>query len=180
MTVIIKVGKRIHRNEDKKWFARQINNMKNTVSIQQYMWGTIDYGFKLATIKMDRDIKKNRGNKDYDFTYTKRKYREEESLNYNIDWLEIIIKGSESLEKEEYEQSMKFFSKLESLPVFKQKKENLQLDPELSASYKGKLKGRKAKKVLKAGFDKAKDLTISKTLNDIGIITIVEREENVE
>jgi hypothetical protein len=105
---------------------------------------------------------------------------EEESLNYNIEWLEVIIKGTEEKENEEYDASMKFFSKLEQLPVFKQKKGNMEIDEELAAEYSGKLNSSRAKKALKKGFEKAKDMTISKSLNDIGIITIVERENNEE
>ena len=177
MTVIIKVGRRIHRNEDRKWFAKQIANMKNTVSIQQYMWNTIEYGFKIATIKMNREIKKHEGSGTFDFVYTKRKFMEEESMNYNIQWIEIIIKASPELEKEEYDSAMGFFSKLENQPVFKQKKNNLEVDEELSAEYSKKIKGKKAKKILKAGLDKAGGITISKSLNDIGIITLVEKEK---
>lgn len=175
MTVIIKIGRRIHRNEDRTWFSRQVQNMKNTVSIQQYLWRNIEYGIKLSTLKMDKEIKKNEGNAKYDFRYSKRKYKEEESLNYNIEWIEIIIEASEEIEKEEYEQSLKFFSKLEALPIFKQKTKGVEVDSEIAAEYKGNLKKRKVKEVLQAGFDKAKQLTISKALNDVGIITIVER-----
>lgn len=180
MTVIIKIGRRIHRNDDRQWFARQVNNMKNVVSIQQYMWRTIEYGIKLAVIKMDKEIKKNEGNAKFNFQYTKRRFKEEESLNYNIDWIEIIIEGSEEIEKEEYEQSLKFFSKLESLPVFKQKTNGVEVDPEISAEYSGKLKGKKNKKFLQEGFEKAKNITISKALNDVGIITFIEKKEKEE
>jgi hypothetical protein len=180
MVVKIKIGRRIHRNNNKRWFAKQINNMKNVISIQQYMWRTIEYGLKLSTTKMDKHIKKLNNIGDYSFNYQKKKYIEEESLNYNIEWIEINIKGTEEIEKDEYEASMRFFSKLENLPVFKKNKENIELDEELSREYKGKLYGKKAKKVIKKGFDKAKDMTISKSLNDIGIITLVEKEENKE
>jgi hypothetical protein len=180
MTVIIKIGRRIHRNNDKRWFAKQINNMKTVLSVQQYMWRTIEYGIKLATIKMDQHTKDINSKGDFSFNYKKRKFIEEESLNYNIEWLEVIIKGTEEKEREEYDASMKFFSKLENLPVFKQKKEGVEIDQELAAEYKGKLYGKKAKKVIQKGFDKAKDMTISKSLNDIGIITIVEKERNEE
>lgn len=178
MTVIIKIGRRIHRNNDKRWFARQINSMKNVLSVQQYMWKTIEYGIKLSTIKMEEHVKKINSVGDYSFNYKKRKFIEEESLNYNIEWLEVMIKGTEEKEKEEYDASMKFFSKLENLPVFKQKKDNVVIDEELAAEYKGKLYGKKAKRALQAGFNKAKDMTISKSLNDIGIITLVEKEKN--
>lgn len=177
MTVIIKVGRRIHRNEDRKWFAKQIANMKNTVSIQQYMWRNIEYGFKISSIKMDREIKKNAGNSEFDFTYTKRKYKEEESLNYNIEWIEIIIDASTVMEEEEYQAALGFFSKLENQPVFKQKKNNLEVDEELSQEYHKKLKGKKAKKILQKGLDKAGKVTISRALNDVGILTIVEKLE---
>lgn len=178
MTVLIKIGRRIHRNNDKRWFAKQIGNMKNVLSIQQYMWRTIEYGIKLSTVKMDQHIKKLNREGDFSFNYKKRKYIEEESLNYNIEWIEVIIKGTEEVEQGEYEASMKFFSKLENLPVFKQKKGQVEIDEELASEYKGKLYGKKAKKVLQKGFDKAKEMTISKSLNDIGIITLVEKEQN--
>jgi hypothetical protein len=180
MTVKIKIGRRIHRNNNKRWFAKQINNMKNVLSVQQYMWRTIEYGIKLSTFKMEEHVKKINSDGDFSFNYKKRKFMEEESLNYNIEWLEVIIKGTEEKENEEYDASMKFFSKLEQLPVFKQKKGNMEIDEELAAEYSGKLNSSRAKKALKKGFEKAKDMTISKSLNDIGIITIVERENNEE
>ena len=176
MVVTIKIGRRIHRNNDKRWFARQINNMKNVLSVQQYMWRTIEYGIKLSTFKMEEHVKKINSEGDFSFKYNKKKFMEEESLNYNIEWIEVIIKGTEEKEKEEYDASMKFFSKLEQLPVFKQKKGNMEIDPELSAEYAGKLNSSRAKKAIQKGFERAKDMTISKSLNDIGIITIVEKE----
>ena len=176
MTLTIKIGRRIHRNNNKRWFAKQINNMKNVLSVQQYMWRNIEYGIKLATFKMEEHVKKINSNGDFSFNYKKRKFMEEESLNYNIEWLEVIIKGTEEKEKAEYDSSMKFFSKLESLPVFKQKKGNIEIDKELAAEYSGKLNSSRAKKVIQKGFEKAKDMTISKSLNDIGIITIVEKK----
>jgi hypothetical protein len=180
MTVIIRIGRRIHRNNDKRWFAKQINNMKNVLSVQQYMWRTIEYGIKLSTIKMDQHIKKLNSEGDFSFNYKKRKYIEDESLNYNIEWIEVIIKGTKEVEQGEYDASMKFFSKLENLPVFKQKKDQVEIDTDIASEYKGKLYSKKAKKVIQAGFEKAKDMTISKSLNDIGIITLVEREEDEE
>ena len=178
MVVKIKVGRRIHRNNNKRWFAKQINNMKNVMSVQQYMWRTIEYGLKLSTTKMDSHIKKLNSSGDYSFKYQKKKFIEEESLNYNIEWIKINIRGPEKIEKDEYEASMKFFSKLENLPVFKKNKDSIEIDEELAKEYKGKIKSKNAKRVINKGFDKAKDMTISKSLNDVGIITLVEKEEN--
>ena len=178
MVVIVKVGRRIHRNNNKRWFAKQINNMKNVMSIQQYMWRTIEYGFKLSTVKMDKHIKKLNNIGDYSFNYQKKKFIEEESLNYNIEWIVIEIIGTPEIEKDEYDASMKFFSKLENLPVFKKNKDKIELDKDLTREYKGKLYGKKSEKVIKKGFDKAKNMTISKSLNDVGIITLIEKKEN--
>lgn len=177
MVVVIRVGRRVHRNNDKKWFLKQVGRIKNTLSIQQYMWNTITYAFKLSTSAMDRAIKKNKLNPDFTINYTKKKYTEEESLNYNIDWVEISIIGSYEEELEEYNESMQFFDKLANNRVFKQRMGKVEIDEQLAAEYRKKVQGKKAKKIVKAGFEKVKDVTMAKALNDVGIIISIEAPE---
>ena len=181
MTVNIKIGRRIHRNNgNKKWFLRQVTNLKNTMSIQQYMWRTIEYGIKLATTAMDKKIKKNKSNTDYIFQYNKKKYIEEESLNYNIEWIELTLSGTYEEELDEYHDTMKFFDKLGNNRIFKQRMGKVEINEELAAEYHKKVKGKRAKKIINKGLDKVKDVTMAKALNDVGIIVLVEPPENPE
>jgi len=180
MVVVVKVGRRIHRNNDKKWFLRQVANLKNSVSIQNYIWSNITYGFKLATIKMNQTKKKNKHNPSYIFDYVKKTYTEEENLNYNIEWLELRMTGTYEEELEEYNQSLLFFSKMQDNPVFKQRMDKVEVDPELSAEYSKKIKSNKAKEAIAKGLDRVKDITMSKSLNDVGILVMVTPPEKPE
>ena len=174
MVVVIKIGRRIHRSDsDKNWFINKVSNLKNTLSIQQYMWKTILYGIMLSTKKMDKAIKKNLNNPDFKFKYMKKKYIEEESLNYNIEWLELLLFGNEDEELEEYTSAMKFFDKIGNNRLFRQRAGKVEIDPELSAPYQHKLKSRNSERLISKGFDKVKDVTIAKALNDVGIIVII-------
>jgi len=175
MVLQIMFGRRIHRNSDKKWFARQVGKMKQTLSIQQYLWSNIEYGLKLACIKMDKSIKKRNDIGDYSFNYSKIKYKENESLNYDIEWIKLTINGSYEEEMEEYHQTMKSFDTLQNSRIFKQNTKNIELnDEELSQDYEHKIRGKKAQSLLQKGYDRVKDMTIVKTLNDVGIIVSVE------
>jgi predicted HNH restriction endonuclease len=144
------------------------------------MWNTIEYGLKLSTIKMKQAKKKNINNPAYTFDFIKKKYREEENLNYDIEWIELMLTGSYEEELEEYTQTMQFFNKLEENKVFKQRLGSVEIDPELSAEYTKKVSGGKAKKVMQKGFDKVKGVTIAKALNDVGILVFVEAPKKPE
>ena len=173
MTVLIKVGRRVPRAKGNNWFSKRLNKARNLDMIQSHIWKTVGYGLGLATAKMGQYQKKNPDT----FQFTKTKYKEKETLNYDIEWIEIVITSTPELEEEEYNASLKLFSNLENLPVLKKYKEgdNVEIDEELAANYAHKVKKGKVKKMLDAGYERVKGLTLSKSLNDVGILTIVER-----
>ena len=180
MVLTIMFGRRIHRNQDKNWFSKQLGKMKKTLSVQQYLWNNIEYGIKLSCIKMDKAIKKRNDAGDFSFSYSKDKYVEEENLHYNIEWLRLIINGSHEEEMEEYHQTMKSFDTLENNQSIKKNTKGIEIDPELSQAYRSKLRGRHANKLLTKGYERVKDITIVKTLNDVGILVSVEPPQKPE
>ena len=182
MVLVIRIGRRMYRNDsDRRWYIRQARKFKNTISVQQAMWRNILYSLKLATSKMDKKIKKDKKRLGASkFKYIQHKYTEEESLNFNIEWVVLRIYGDYEEEMGEYYATMKFFDKMGNNRVFKQRLKSVDINPEIAQEYHKKVRGKKAKKLLKKGFDKVKDVTIAKALNDIGILVIVEKPEKPE
>lgn len=182
MSLIIRIGRRIYRNDsDRRWYIRQARKFKNTMSVQQAMWNNIQYALKLATIRMDKRIKKDKKKTGTSkFKYIKKKYIEEESLNFNIEWIRLYIYGTYEEEMDEYYDTLKFFDKIGNNRVFKQRIKSVDINPELAQEYHKKVRGKKAKKLMKKGFEKVKDVSIAKALNDIGIIVIVDKPKKPE
>jgi len=166
MVVIIKIGKRVNRRFKSK--------LQGPFLIQSMIWKNIEYGINLAVAKMKKFQKKN----PHIFSYTKKKYTEDDENNlvYKIEWIEIIIDSTEEIEEEEYNEAMKLFTALENHNLLKKKKDSVEIDEELAKEYKINLKKKgKLKKMLDEGYKRIKSVTLNKSLNDIGILTIVER-----
>jgi len=181
MVVTVKVGRRIHRKRDGNFFTRNLNNARNVVSIQQYMWRTIQYGFSIASKKVDIDNtrKKKRGI-PINFTYSKKKYVEEEDVNYNIEWIVVKIESTDEIEEQQHKTSLRFFNEIKNNPVLQKyinSKDGKDIDSDIAKAYNPKNK--RIKKMVTAAVDKAGDQSISRFLNEVGIIVFVDKEENI-
>ena len=167
MTVLIKIGKRVQRG-----FTQRL---KGPFLVQSMIWKNIEYGIGLAAHKMKQYQNKNPDK----FQFTKRKFKEEDeqSLRYSIEWIEVVINSTPEIEEEEYQQTMKLFTELENHQMFKKGTDGVEVDEELAKEYNDNIKKGKVKQLLDAGYERIKGITLNKSLNDVGIITIVEKFE---
>lgn len=180
MVVVVKVGRRIHTKGDYGFMKGALNKARNCLSIQQYMWRTIQYGFSVAGKKAD--IEKRRNKKKglpIEFTYTKKKYIErEDDIKYNIEWLEIKISGTDDVEEDQYKKSLMFFEKLSKHKILQkyinEDKDEESIDKDLIKAYNPKNK--RIRKAIKAGVEGAGEQTLNKFLNEVGIIVYVDKE----
>jgi len=171
MVLEVKIGRRIHRKKDGNRFEKVMHGARNVLSIQQYMWRTILYAFTVASKKADVQKKRAiRKGKELDFTYSKIKYTEEEDINYDIEWLDIKIIGTEEKEREQYESAQKLFTQLENHEILKKylSDRDEKIDEDISKLYNKKNK--KLKKSLGKGYEAVKTQTLGKLLNEVGII----------
>jgi len=183
MTVIIKVGRRTTRKKGVKWLTRQMRKMKSFNMMQNYLWQDILYAFKLVAGKVNKYKKDNPGK----IIFKRRKYVEadNDNLMYVIEWVELMFEGTDEFEQEEYTEALRFFSKIGDIKHFNEvrrktsSQKDFVVDPELSKEYdQEKMKKGYIKTMMNKGYKKVKQLTMSKVLNDIGIIPIVERYES--
>jgi len=91
MTVTFLFGRRV----PKRWAARQLSRVRGLMTFQENIWLMINQAMT--------GFKRKCNNSDL-MTCVKTKYVESESLNYNIEWLKIIVKSSPELEREEYDE----------------------------------------------------------------------------
>jgi len=174
MTVVIRIGRRY-----RKGF---VDRMKGPYMVQNLIWRNVDYGFMLAEKKMKSYQKKN----PTTFKYTKTKFNEEEKIllreekyvKYILEWIEINITSTPEIEEEEYNESLKLFENLENLPALKKRKDKVEVDENLSKEYNKTFNSNRIQKMLDAGYERIKNVSINKSLNDVGILTIVEKYEN--
>ncbi len=174
MTVVVRIGRRY-----RKGF---VDRVKGPYMVQSMIWRNVDYGFMLAERKMKIFAKKN----PTTFTYTKQKFKEDENIieiegkkiKYQIEWIEIKITSTPEIEEEEYNESLKLFEKLENQPALKNLNGKVEVDNELKKEYNSTLGKNRIQKMLDAGYKKIKDVSINKSLNEVGILTIVEKYEN--
>lgn len=173
MTMILRFGKRIMRNRDSGWFVRQIRRMKNYNVLQAAIWKTVEYGL----FNMETKMKLHLGKHPNEFKFSKNNRTEEESLNYDIVWTEIILEGTKEFEEGEYNAALQMFTKIGDYHLVKEIEKNKAkvTDPDAMKAYVPKNTKRGLVKTLyDKGYEKIKDITLNKALNDIGIIGSVE------
>lgn len=163
MTVVINMGRRLPRN----WFRRTGSKVKGLLSFQQNIWLIINQSMNLAK-------KKANASKKLLFKITKDK--EIEDLNYEIEWLKILIQGTKEQEKEEYDESMQMYQALNS--IFKK---DMPKDENLGKHFKTKvLSTAKVDEAYKKGFGAMSGSNIANKLLEMGILTHIELIEDYE
>jgi len=157
MTVIIKIGRRLPRN----WLTG--SKLKGLMTFQENIWLIINRSMTLA--------KKKATEAPGDLNFVKKTYREPEDVNYDIEWIEIIINGNPSEEEEEYEEAMGMYKSLKQL--FKRE---LKTDNDMMKKFNTKrLTPKQLDEAYKAGYGAAKDSSIAQKLLELGIITHIEK-----
>ncbi len=158
MTVLIHVGRRV----PKRWFRRQAERVKGLVSFQENLWMIIKQSLNLAKKRA------NASNTGINFVMTYD--NESEDLNYQIEWIKIIIQGDEKQEEEEYNEAMQMYS-----PINKIMKKEIPKDPRMKKHFKTKiLSGAKVDEAYKKGYGAINDNNMANKLLEMGILTHIE------
>jgi hypothetical protein len=158
MTVLINIGRRVPRS----WFRAGITKVQGIISFQEHLWTIIKQSLNLAKKKA------NASNTGLKFVLTTDK--ENEDINYEIEWIKIIIQGTKEQEQEEYEEAMGMYA-----PFGKILKKDMPTDERLKQQFKTKiLTGEKVQEAYNKGFGVVNDNNISNKLLEMGILTHIE------
>ena len=157
MTVLVSVARRVPR----AWFRRQAQRVKGLVSFQENIWIIIKQSLSMAKRKATAS-----GTLKFVMTHD----TEIEDMNYQLEWLKIIIQGNKEQEKEEYEEAMQMYS-----PLNKIFKKEMPKDPNMLKQIKSKvLSSAKVDEAYKKGYGAVNDNNLSNKLLEMGIITHIE------
>jgi len=157
MTVLVTVGRRVPRS----WFRRQATKVKGLLSFQENMWIMISQSLNMA---------KKKANASGKIKFVLTKEREEEDMNYFIEWIKIIIQGTKEQEEEEYNEAMQMYQ-----PLNKVFKKDFPRDDNLAKHFKTKvLSGTKVDEAYNKGYGAIKDGNMANKLLEMGILTHIE------
>ena len=163
MTVVIKVGRRLPR----RWFKRQAGKAIGLISFQQNIWMMVSQALSLAKRKANASGK-------IDFVMSKES--EIEDLNYELEWLVIIIRGTKEQEEEEYNEALAMYE-----PVGKVFKKEMPKDENMMKHFKTKMLSTvKVEEAYKKGYGSIGDNNIANKLLEMGILTHIEKIEDFE
>ena len=158
MSLIITCGRRTPRS----WFRKGINTVQNVLSFQSHLWSMIEQAFSL--------MKKKANNSNTGVKVVITKHKEIENLNYEIEWMKIILQGNEEQELEEYNVSQNLYKSFSK--VFKKE---ISTDERLSQVFKTKfLSSEKVMDAYKNGYGSVSDNNIANKLLEMGILTHIE------
>lgn len=159
MTIIIHIGRRVPRS----WFKRTASRVEGLISFQENIWQIIKQSMNLAKRKA------NSSNTGIKFVLTNPPY-EVEDLNWQIEWMKIIIQGNQIQEKEEYEEAMNIYK-----PFGKLMKKEFDRDENFAKPFKSTmLSTKKIDECYKTGYGVINDSNISNKLLEMGILTHIE------
>lgn len=157
MTVMINIGRRV----PKRWFRRQADRVKGLVSFQENIW---------VIIKQSLNLAKKKANTSGTINFILRIDHENEDLNYNIEWIKIIIQGDEKQEEEEYKEALQMYQ-----PLAKIFKKEMPTDEVMKKHFKTKmLSDIKVDEAYEKGYGAISDKNISNKLLEMGIMTHIE------
>ncbi len=163
MTLLIHMGRRLPRN----WLRRTGTKVKGLMSFQQNIWMIINQSMQLA---------KKKANVSKKLLFKITKSEEIEDLNYEIEWLKILIQGTKEQEKEEYDESMMMYQTLGNVL-----KKEIPKDKNLGKHFKTKvLSTIKVDEAYKEGYGAMSKSNIANKLLEMGILTHIELIEDYE
>lgn len=157
ITLIIHIGRRVPRS----WFRRQADKLKGFLSFQENLWLIIKQSLQLA---------KKKANADGRLKFVMTTENENEDLNYELEWIKIIIQGTKEQEKEEYEDTLKLYNPLNKL--FKQ---DFPVDDRMKSFFRTKILSQaKVDEAYKEGYGAIGNNNLANKLLEMGILTHVE------
>ena len=158
MTIIVMVGRRVPR----AWFKRQLNTVSGLMSFQENIWLMIKQSFNMSKKKADY------ANTGVKITVTKD--YEVENINFELEWLKVVIVGSKEQEEEEYNDVLKFY-----VPFQKILKKDTPKDENFSRHFNSKILSMdKIEEAYKKGYGAVGNKNISNLLLEMGILTHIE------
>ena len=157
ITVVLYVGRRTPKN----WFKRQMSRAAGLISFQENMFQMLKQAFSLAKRKCNQSGKGE---------WIQTKEIESEDLHYNIEWIKILIRGTEEFEKEEYEEAQRLYE-----PFNKHFKKDFKVDDSMKKHFKSKvLNAVKVEDAYKKGYGCLGDNNLANKLLEMGILTYIE------
>ena len=137
------------------------------MSFQENIW---------LMIKQSMGIAKRKANASGKMKYVMTLDKESEDLNYNIEWLKIIIQGPKDLEQEEYDEALKMYS-----PLNKIFKKEMPKDDNMKKHFRSKImSSHKVEEAYKQGYGSMNDNNMANKLLEMGILTHVEKTDDYD
>jgi hypothetical protein len=151
----------IGRRVPKSWLKRTGEKLAGFLSFQENIW---------VIIKQSMSLAKRKATESGKLKFIMTTDKESEDMNYNLEWIKIIIQGTEAQEKEEYEEAMKMYS-----PLSKIFKKDMPKNDVMSKHLKSKLiSPEKMEQAYKEGYGSMSDNNLANKLLEMGIITIID------
>jgi hypothetical protein len=158
MTVVVNIGRRV----PKSWFRRGLSTIGGLITFQENIWVIIKQSLRMARKKANA----SKTGVTFVISYD----TESEDINYNIEWMKVVIRGTKSQEEEEYNDSMKLYDSLGG--IFKK---DIPKDKRFSKYFKTTMiSPAKLEDAYKNGYGAMKDNNISNKLLEMGILTHIE------
>jgi len=156
MTVLIKVGRRV----PKSWFRRQGSRVAGLISFQENLW---------MIIKQSLNMAKKKANASGKIKFVLTNSVEPEDMNYQIQWINIVIQGTKEQEKEEYDESIQMYQ-----PLNKIFKKEIPVDKRMKKHFKTKvLSSMEVDEAYKKGYGAINDNNLANKMLEMGILTHV-------
>jgi len=157
MTLLVNIGRRV----PKSWFRRQASRAGGLITFQENLW---------IIIKQSLQMAKKKANASGKIKFVMSTDREEEDLNYQIEWIKLVIQGTEEDELDEYKDTMKLYD-----PLGKIFKKDIPKDDRMAKHFKTKLlSGIKVDEAYKKGYGTMSDKGVANKLLEMGILTHIE------
>jgi len=154
MTVIINIGRRV----PKSWLKRHAHTLSGLLSFQENMWIIIKSSFNMSRKKANAGTKCK-----YIISYE----MEDEDLNYNLQWMKVVIQSTEAIEQEEFDIAQRLYQ-----PLRKNFQKEIPNDTKMKSHFKTKiLNFTEVDEAYKKGYGALDDSSISQKLLDMGILT---------
>ena len=156
-TLLIKIGRRC----PKSWAKRQVQKISGLLSFQENLWIIISSSISLA---------KRKANADGRVKFVVTKKTESEDLHYQIEWIEIVIQGSEEAEADEFKDMQNFY-----LPLSKVMKKDMPKDESFARHFKTKVLSLESmEKAYREGYGAIDNQTLANKVLEMGILTHME------
>lgn len=151
------IGRRVPRS----WFRRQANRAKGLITFQENIW---------IMIKNSLNMAKRKANASGKIKFHMTTDHEIEDMNYEFEWIKLIIQGTKEAEEDEYKDTMKLYDKMSK--VFKKE---LPQDDRLGKYFtKSKILNKaQIDEAYKKGYGSVSSDNISNKLLEMGILTHV-------